>query len=142
VQEQAQKDAARELSELTPRIPKLVITMEGARPDEVTLTVDGKPLARALLGEEQPMNPGSHTIRGARPAEAVEQPITLLEGPSPRRVRRFQTRAAPVAPAAQPVPAAVPVAPPAAAPDASTGHASGSGNKTLAYLQASVDLRS
>ena len=137
---QAQKDAAQEVSELTPRIPKLVITMEGARPDEVTLTVDGKPLATALLGEEQPMNPGTHNIRGTRTAEAVEQPITLLEGQAQRLVLRFQARAAApaMAPAAPPAPAAVPVVPPPTAAPASSKphstHAASGGNKTLAYV--------
>jgi hypothetical protein len=138
VQELAQKDAAQELSELTPRIPKLVITIEGARPDEVTLTVDGKPLATAVLGEEQPINPGTHTIRGTRPAEAVEQPITLLEGQSQSLVLRFQNRAA--APAVATVTPPAPTAPPpAAAPDSSHAtHASSSGNKTLAYVAFAV----
>ena len=142
VQEQAQRDAAQELNALTPRIPKLLITLEGARADEVTLSVDGKPLATALLGEEQPMNPGAHTIRGARGAEAVEQPITLLEGQSRSLVLQFQNRAAApgVATATPPAPGALTVAPPPAAPPdpSHATHASSSGNKTLAYVALAV----
>jgi hypothetical protein len=145
VQEQAQKDAARELSELSPRIPKLVITVEGARADEITLTVDGKPLSTALLGEEQPLNPGAHAIRGTRTGETVEQPVTLAEGQAQALVLHFQTRAAgpavaPVAaPGAAPAAAAAPapIAPaPAAAPSAP--HGSSGGNKTLAYVAFAV----
>lgn len=145
VQEQAQRDAARELSELTPRIPKLVITIEGAKPDEVTLSVDGKPLSSALLGEEQPMNPGAHAIRGTRADEVVQQPVTLTEGQAQTLVLRFQTRAAtsPVAPAAvapaaaaAPIPA--PVAPAPAQGSSNATHGSSGGNKTLAYVAFAV----
>jgi hypothetical protein len=142
VQEQAQRDAAQELTELTPRIPKLLITLEGARAEEVTLSVDGKPLAAAMLGEEQPMNPGAHTIRGTRRGEAVEQPITLLEGQSRSLALQFRNRAA-AATATTPTPlgpGALPVAPPpSAAPDPSHAtHASSSGNKTFAYVAFAV----
>jgi len=147
VQEQAQKDAARELSEITPRIPKLVITIEGAKPDEVTLSVDGKPLSTALLGEEQPLNPGAHAIRGSRTGEVVQQPVTLTEGQAQTLVLHFQTRAAtsPLAPAAAaPAPAAAtvpaatpaPVAPPPTT-DSATQSSSG-GSKTLAYVAFAV----
>lgn len=151
VQEQAQKDAARELSELTPRIPKLVISIDGAKAEEITLSVDGKPLSTALLGEEQPMNPGAHTVRGSRPSEVVQQPVTLTEGQAQTLVLHFQTRAAtaPAAPAAAaPLPGAAapapeamptPAAPPAAAADSVDAQpGSSSGKRTLAYVAFAV----
>ena len=95
VQEQAQRDAAKELNDLTPRIPKLVITLEGAKPGEVTLSVDGKALSTALLGEEQPINPGAHAVRGTRGAEVVEQSVTVVEGQKQPLVLRFRTSAVP-----------------------------------------------
>jgi len=131
VQEQAQRDAARELSELTPRIPKLVITLEGARADELTLSVDGKPLSSALVGEEQPQNPGPHAIRATRSGEVVEQSVTLAEGQSQSVALRFQPRAA--APAASSA-AAAPVASAPAASGAPATHGSPQARKTLAYV--------
>jgi hypothetical protein len=144
VQEQAQRDAAKELNDLTPRIPKLVITLEGAKPAEVTLSVDGKPLSTALLGEEQPINPGGHAVRATRGSEVVERSVTVAEGQKQPLVLRFQastTAAVPGAPAAA-VPGAAPGAPlastPATTPAATDHGGSGGGGKTLGYVALAV----
>ena len=79
VQAQAQKDAAKELAELTPRIPKLVIALEGAQPSEVSLSLDGKSLPSALVGEEQLANPGAHQLSGTRGAEQPTESFSLVE---------------------------------------------------------------
>jgi hypothetical protein len=146
VQEQAQKDAARELNDLTPRIPKLVLTLEGAKPSDVTLSVDGKPLSSALVGEEQPINPGAHAVRGTRGAEVVEQSVTVAEGQKQALVLRFQSSApatagapAAVVPGATPGPGpAATTAPlvstPATTPTATDHGNSGGGGKTLGYV--------
>ena len=147
VQEQAQRDAAKELNDLTPRIPKLVINLEGAKAGEVTLSVDGKPLSTALLGEEQPINPGAHAVRGTRGSEVVEQSVTLAEGQKQALTLRFQASspaavpgapvaAAPGAPAATPTTAALVT--PATTPTA-TDHGTGGGaGKTLGYVALAV----
>lgn len=90
VQEQAKKDAARELSELTPRIPKLVVTVEGAPPSEVSVTLDGKVMAGALIGEEQQLNPGSHSVVATRGAERLEETATLAESQTRTLALRFK----------------------------------------------------
>lgn len=153
VQEQAQRDAAKELNDLTPRIPKLVITLEGAKPADVALSVDGKPLSTALLGEEQPINPGAHTVRATRGSEVVEQSVTVAEGQKQPLALRFQTSAVPAAPAAPAgaVPGAAPAAAPApaattaplvstpASEPATTDHGRGGGaGKTLGYVALAV----
>jgi hypothetical protein len=149
VQEQAQRDAAKELNDLTPRIPKLVITLEGAKPAEVTLSVDGKPLSTALLGEEHPINPGGHAVRATRGSEVVEQSVTVAEGQKQPLVLRFRATpaAVPGAPAAAvpggpPAegPAATPelVSTPATAPTATDHGSSGGGGKTLGYVALAV----
>lgn len=90
VQAQAQKDAARELSELTPRIPRLVLALEHAKPSEVQITMDGKQLSSALVGEEQPANPGAHKVTATRGNEQVEQSFNLAEAQRAQVVLRFQ----------------------------------------------------
>jgi len=68
-------DAERELGELQPRIPKLVIAVTGpaaGRPD-LQVELDGKPLQAAVLGVSMPIDPGQHVLRavasGGEPAE-------------------------------------------------------------------------
>jgi hypothetical protein len=132
VQAQAQKDAARELAELSPRIPKLVITLEGAQPSEVSLNLDGKPLSSALIGEEQPANPGAHQLTGNRGAEQAQQSFSLAEAQKSQVLLHFQSVAAAAPPAAVAAPAAsaalapTPTAPPV---DETTGR-----SNTLAYV--------
>lgn len=103
VQEQAKKDAARELSELTPRIPKLVVTIEPAAPAGTAVTLDGKPIAAALLGEEQQLNPGVHAVVATRGAERVEESVTLTESETRSLVLRLKSTGTAVASAPEKV---------------------------------------
>jgi hypothetical protein len=102
VQVQAQRDAARELAELSPRIPKLVLTLEGAKPSEVQITMDGKAVSSALIGEEQPANPGAHRVLATRGREKTDQPFSLVESQRGQVVLRFHGPA-PETEAASPV---------------------------------------
>jgi len=79
VQLQAQKDAARELEGLTPRIPSLVIAVSSARPEKPVVLLDGKPVPAALLGEEQPVNPGPHQVDVSLGERKVSRRISLAE---------------------------------------------------------------
>jgi hypothetical protein len=135
VQAQAQKDAARELAELSPRIPKLIIALDGAQPSEVSLDLDGKALSAALIGEEQPANPGAHKLTGTRGAERVEQTFSLAEAQKSQISLRFQ-QVAPPTPVAPPASAPLVTPPLAAAPLAepsNRGH-----SNTLAYVALAV----
>jgi hypothetical protein len=53
VQERAKADARKELDALTPRIPSVVIRLEGAFASDVTLTIDGVAVSSALGPEVQ-----------------------------------------------------------------------------------------
>jgi hypothetical protein len=138
VQAQAQQDAARELAELGPRIPKLVIAVDGAPPSEVSLELDGKALSSALVGEEQPANPGAHKLTGTRGAERVEQSFSLAEAQTSKILLHFQQVASP-APGAPLATAPLAAPPLAAAPSSSEAPSSPSGrSNTLAYVALAV----
>jgi len=132
VQQQAKADAQKELDQLRPRIPNLVVAIEGASESEVTISVDGKQMPTSLLGEEQPANPGAHRVQGKRGSEEQSAEVTLAEGERKQVMLRFGAGAASGdATTAPPV---------AGAPDASTpvseptSRAPGQGQRTLAYV--------
>jgi hypothetical protein len=114
----AQQSAADELAALAPRVPKLKITVEGANPKEVSLTIDGASFSAALIGLASPVDPGSHTIAG-RTASSRAQSVTLTvpEGSTQSVTLKFEATATPAGePATNQTPApAVPEQPPAAA---------------------------
>lgn len=78
----AQTRAQKALTAATPRIAHLIITVlpADAKP---TVTVNGKPIPAALIGQDRPTNPGvsevSATAEGYR---AAGQSVTLAEGAS------------------------------------------------------------
>jgi hypothetical protein len=93
VQKQAILDAAAELAALKPKIPSVTITLEGAEPADVTITIDGTPISSALTGESRPINPGRHPIVAARGAERAEVEIEVAEGEKKTAVLRLSARA-------------------------------------------------
>jgi len=90
----AHADARQELSDVSSRIPKLVIAVSGARSAGSTVTVDGAPVAASDLAHVK-VDPGEHTIvvtppggspvrRTVTVAESVAQQIQIdLDGPAP-----------------------------------------------------------
>ncbi|HVU03761.1 MAG TPA: hypothetical protein VHE30_18510 [Polyangiaceae bacterium] len=110
-QDQAKADAAKEREELLPRIPSVVLSIEGAKPNEVAVTLDGEPVLAALIGTAQPVDPKHHVARATRGADAVEQPFDVAEGQKLPVTLKF---GAPGAAAPQPAPA--PAVAPAPAP--------------------------
>jgi hypothetical protein len=90
VQLQAQQDAARELESLTPRIPTLVIALPPGQGEKPAVTLDGKPVPTALLGEEQPVNPGTHQIKVTLGAKQTRREVTLAEAQKKRESITFE----------------------------------------------------
>jgi hypothetical protein len=80
VQKQAQADARTELDALGPRIPSIVIVIEGAAPNEVTVNLQGVDVATELVGERRPANPGHVVVIGRRGEEEVRAEANLNEG--------------------------------------------------------------
>jgi len=77
---EAVTSAEREQKALAPRIPRLRVGLHGAQPGEVEVTLDGKPLAAAMIGVDRLTDPGPHALRGKRGDEVVEQRFDMKEG--------------------------------------------------------------
>jgi hypothetical protein len=80
VQKQAQADAVVERNELVPRIPALVINVEGAAPAEVELTLDGAAVPSALIGARRPVDPGKHELTARSKSGDAVASVSVAEG--------------------------------------------------------------
>jgi hypothetical protein len=141
IQRQARDDAQREAAELAPRIPKLIVRVEGAPAGEVTVTIDEVPVLPALLGESRPINPGRHVIVAASGGERTALELTLKEAARETAVLRIPGRVGAAAPVpAAPPPSPAPVGDLARAPDrpADGGAGQGSGGATPRRLLGTV----
>jgi hypothetical protein len=128
VQKQAQAEAATELEALGPKIPSLVVQIEGATAAEVKVTVDGTVISAELVNEARPVNPGQHRVEGARGSEQATAEVTLAEGEQKTAILRFGQAAA-LAPE------------PGAAPDQAPTTRAGLGTRrTLALVVGGVGL--
>jgi hypothetical protein len=76
----AQEDAAKARAKLLPRIPRLRIVLDGAAAGDVTLRVDGAPVASAMVDVPFPLDPGEHLVVAMRGDDRVEKPGMLEEG--------------------------------------------------------------
>lgn len=102
IQTQARKDAQAELEALTPRIPTLIVAVDGVTGVGVQLTLDGAELPAALLGEERPVNPGEHRVRAEAVGEAQQEVLTLRETESRRVTLHFKNQPQAVVSKAEP----------------------------------------
>jgi hypothetical protein len=89
VQEQAQRDAERELQALVPRLAKVTILIEGAERNQVDVTLDGESVPSALLGVARFVDPGACEIIGVYRGETVRRTATIVEGGQARIVLTF-----------------------------------------------------
>ena len=78
-QRAAQADAESERQLLLPRIPTLLITVEGAAGASTEVTIDGVPVPPALLSEARPVNPGKHQVKARRGQQVESQEVSLAE---------------------------------------------------------------
>jgi hypothetical protein len=104
IQQQAQTDAARELAELLPRIPSIVVTIDGARPSQVT--IDDVAVPMSLVGEPIPADPGTHRIVVRQGDETAATSVVLQESEKKQAMLRLARTAPHVAtePALAPAP--------------------------------------
>lgn len=79
VHQRAQADAAAEREALAHRIPHLTVLVRNGSPGDAEVTLDGRPLAPALVGVAISVDPGTHLVRATRDGRSVEQEVTLRE---------------------------------------------------------------
>lgn len=80
-QKRAQAAARKELEELAPRVPLLTVTVTGAEPSALKVSVDGRPFEPAQLDQPVPQNPGKHTITAEAPGMIrTTRDVELKEG--------------------------------------------------------------
>ena len=94
VQKQAQADASSELEQLSPKIPSVVVRVQGAEPAEVVATIDGHAVAKDLLGEATPVNPGTHVVVGTHGAEKLTVQLVVAAGEEKQALLHFVSGAA------------------------------------------------
>ena len=99
----AQSAAAEERAALLPRVPSLRLALTPASPIPA-VTLDGKPVAPALLGAEIPLDPGPHVVVATSGAVSRTERILLRE----REARRLDLSLVPPPP--PPGPSALTVA--------------------------------
>lgn len=78
---QAVRDAERELDRLRPRVPRLRIDVSGPGHDDAEVFLDGEPVPEALVGVEQPIDPGEHVVQARTVAgKAVRRSVQIEVG--------------------------------------------------------------
>lgn len=99
VQAAAQRDAAADLEALTPQIPLLVVQVPGVSASELTLSIDGRALSSAVVGEQQPVDPGKHHIEVRRGEQLASADVVLARGETKVAMLSFTERSSGAAPA-------------------------------------------
>ena len=128
-------DAQRELDELEPRVPGVIINVKGAAK---SVTLDGVLVPAAALGVRRPVDPGKHAIRAEADGQApVDATVTVAE----RKVETVTLELKPGPQVAPPPPVGPPLetpppptAPPPAAQPAAGGARAGSMQRTLGFV--------
>ncbi|WP_441292422.1 hypothetical protein ACSRUE_20370 [Sorangium sp. KYC3313] len=128
------KLARQERDRLSPRIPRLALSLPPGAPAGTVVQRDGSVLGEAALGVALPVDPGDHRVSIQAPGEPVrEQHVTIAAGETKELTLALKDAPAARAPAphpASPTPAIVPAPAPAPpdAPEAPAGH------RTALYL--------
>ena len=86
---EAQASAKAEQAKLGPRIPTVTVVLEGAKANEVGVSIDGTPVKSALVGLPFPLNPGTHAIEGNRAGTTAAESVTFAEGEKKSVALRF-----------------------------------------------------
>ena len=137
VQKLAQSDAQTELEALLPRIPSIVIHLEGAEPSQVTLTVDDQPISTAMIGESRPVDPGRHHVVATRGVERAASDISVEVAAKVQVVLRFDAER-PAVLAINAPPAAPAAAAASTNPEQASAPKHGSAARTLGWVGVSV----
>ena len=92
----AQQSAEQELQALTPRIPHVTASVQGAGAANPRITMDGVRVPDALVGIPRPVDPGKHVFQAfAEGMESSKNTVDVKEGASETVVLTLQPVAAP-----------------------------------------------
>jgi hypothetical protein len=129
----AREEAAAERRDLLAKLPQIRVLIEGAEVGDVFVTLNGKVLNSALVGVNNPVDPGTLKVKAVRGEDVVDATVQIAE----RQVQDVKLVFKPVeaapgatAPEATPETERPGVLPPAVTPDTSGG----SGQRTLSYV--------
>ncbi|MGC4086313.1 MAG: hypothetical protein QM756_00165 [Polyangiaceae bacterium] len=76
----ARRDAKLERQQLAPRVPNLIVLLEGAPRTEVTIEVNGNLLPSEFIGTPRAVDPGSLRVSGAHGKQQAEEALEIAEG--------------------------------------------------------------
>jgi hypothetical protein len=93
LQQRAKGEAREELEAIQARIPQLVIEVEGVAPDQVSVSIDGKPQPSNVIGQKLPLDPGHHQVEGTAGEASQKQEVDLSEGAAQTIVLPFTSAA-------------------------------------------------
>ncbi len=111
-----EKIARQRAQAIEPRLPKLVVDVEGGAPEGFEVKRDGVLVGAAAWGTAIPVDPGQHTIVATAPGrQPWETRVQIAEAKTAHVAVPRDLPAAPVATAAQPAVSAPPAAPPPSA---------------------------
>jgi hypothetical protein len=129
---EAQSTAQKELNALNPKIGSLEIKIEGADgAKDLSIKIDGTPIASVLVGVPQPVDPGEHRIEAtATGMRAQPQTVRLGEGDKTSTVLKLEPDPSAAAAAAAPGAPLAPGAPPGGAPPGAPVHDSSTSMET------------
>ncbi|WP_437971159.1 hypothetical protein WMF04_18520 [Sorangium sp. So ce260] len=131
------KLARQRREQLSPRVPRLALSLPPGAPAGTVVRRDGLVLGEAALGVHLPVDPGEHALSIQAPGRpALERRIKIAEGETRELTLELQETPAPGAPApppASPTPAA-PRAAPAPAPVGPDAPAAPAGRRTAVYV--------
>jgi hypothetical protein len=88
----AQEAARSELQTLTPRIPSIEIAVKGPGAKGAIVTLDGKPVPRALIGVRTLVNPGEHKVGASTDTHADVEEVLITEKQTARVVVELQPK--------------------------------------------------
>src|SRR5258708_235900 len=89
VQRKAIEDAAAELKAIEPRIPSIVVMVEGATGSGLVVTLDNAQLPSTLIGEALPVNPGTHHLTAQLGPRVADQSVVVRESDRSQLVLRL-----------------------------------------------------
>jgi hypothetical protein len=114
----AKTRAQKALTAALPRIGSLKIHVDGVTPDKLSLTVDDVAVPTAILDEDRPTDPGSHSVSASATGYKTESAtVSVREGGESAVQLKLEADPNAVAPNPTAPPAAVAIAPaPAASP--------------------------